>query len=486
MSATHLITAERLRGLPYPIAVALAFGWMFAIEVFVSPVVEQSEFPPAALEFTGPLAVFLAIACLGRTFSQLVPPAPLFLVLSIAALAAMLGYLLAPSVSNSIVLSWIVLAVICFYHTTAIIACYCYLATVDLVDCMLLIFLWQLLVALLRLLSIFAVPSELISLFTPLVVLLCFQALPAPKSSPKDCVAADASVSVGDDSASLIENEGEALSRRFPTLLIAVNVLVVFCINALHGFSPDGFSNLSFFGTFVAILILAIFLAVNDRIVRLRQLYVVSLVLLELALMAFALNAPAGTGAAMMMLDASYVVFSAFFFTVLCNTCRRHQLPPARTFAIAYAAEYLAALLGWILSANLGMGVKAFPLVVMAVLGSFALTVFPAGGLSRRARSASDAEQRYLDPAAYFQSLEALCSSIAMQFSLSRRETDVLLLLAQRKSAAQIADVLVISQATAKSHIHNIYKKLGVHSRKELFTFIGQPENDAEAPGTIG
>jgi DNA-binding NarL/FixJ family response regulator len=48
---------------------------------------------------------------------------------------------------------------------------------------------------------------------------------------------------------------------------------------------------------------------------------------------------------------------------------------------------------------------------------------------------------------------------------LSPRETEVLRLLARGRSNAQIADELVISEATAKTHVSNILAKLGVRDR---------------------
>ncbi|WP_367113826.1 response regulator transcription factor [uncultured Slackia sp.] len=60
-----------------------------------------------------------------------------------------------------------------------------------------------------------------------------------------------------------------------------------------------------------------------------------------------------------------------------------------------------------------------------------------------------------------------------MQCSLTKREGDVLLLLAQRKTLAQISDYLVVGLATVKTHTHNIYKKLDVHSKQELYQFLG-------------
>lgn len=50
---------------------------------------------------------------------------------------------------------------------------------------------------------------------------------------------------------------------------------------------------------------------------------------------------------------------------------------------------------------------------------------------------------------------------------LSKRETDVLTLIAKGKTYAEIADDLFVSKDTAKSHIKNIYSKLQVHKKSE-------------------
>jgi LuxR family maltose regulon positive regulatory protein len=50
---------------------------------------------------------------------------------------------------------------------------------------------------------------------------------------------------------------------------------------------------------------------------------------------------------------------------------------------------------------------------------------------------------------------------------LTNRELEILALLAERLSAKEIAQRLVISDRTAKRHTANIYQKLGVSSRRE-------------------
>jgi DNA-binding CsgD family transcriptional regulator len=55
---------------------------------------------------------------------------------------------------------------------------------------------------------------------------------------------------------------------------------------------------------------------------------------------------------------------------------------------------------------------------------------------------------------------------------LSRRETDVMLLLLDRHTHPEIATILEISVDTVKSHVKAIHRKMGVHSKKELRTLV--------------
>jgi DNA-binding NarL/FixJ family response regulator len=55
--------------------------------------------------------------------------------------------------------------------------------------------------------------------------------------------------------------------------------------------------------------------------------------------------------------------------------------------------------------------------------------------------------------------------------SLTRREREVLSLLAQGKSTSEIGQELTISVNTARNHIQNILEKLGVHTRLEAVIY---------------
>jgi two-component system NarL family response regulator len=57
---------------------------------------------------------------------------------------------------------------------------------------------------------------------------------------------------------------------------------------------------------------------------------------------------------------------------------------------------------------------------------------------------------------------------------LTRREREVLALLARGGNNDRIAQVLVISPQTARTHVQNVLSKLGVHSRLEAAAFVAR------------
>ena len=55
---------------------------------------------------------------------------------------------------------------------------------------------------------------------------------------------------------------------------------------------------------------------------------------------------------------------------------------------------------------------------------------------------------------------------------MSARETEVMELLARGNSVARIAEVLVVSENTVRTHSKRIYTKLDIHKRQELVDLI--------------
>lgn len=64
------------------------------------------------------------------------------------------------------------------------------------------------------------------------------------------------------------------------------------------------------------------------------------------------------------------------------------------------------------------------------------------------------------------------CNSVAREYALSARETEVMILLARGKTAKRIAEELVVSPATVHTHVAHIYRKMGINSKEELLDAI--------------
>jgi DNA-binding NarL/FixJ family response regulator len=70
---------------------------------------------------------------------------------------------------------------------------------------------------------------------------------------------------------------------------------------------------------------------------------------------------------------------------------------------------------------------------------------------------------------------------IAKSIRMTKREQEVIELIAQGKSNKQIAEQLFLAVHTVKSHVHNILDKLALHTRLELAHHVHQAE-DVEQP----
>ena len=64
------------------------------------------------------------------------------------------------------------------------------------------------------------------------------------------------------------------------------------------------------------------------------------------------------------------------------------------------------------------------------------------------------------------------CDELAEQYKLSPRQKEIFLLLARGRNVQFIREELVLSTPTVKSHIYNIYQKMGVHSHQELIDLV--------------
>lgn len=77
------------------------------------------------------------------------------------------------------------------------------------------------------------------------------------------------------------------------------------------------------------------------------------------------------------------------------------------------------------------------------------------------------------DPRGHYERrIEERCLQLTEEYGLTEREAEVLRLLAVSKRPKEISEMLVVSVATVRSHVHAIYTKTGVHSSDELLKLV--------------
>ncbi len=77
----------------------------------------------------------------------------------------------------------------------------------------------------------------------------------------------------------------------------------------------------------------------------------------------------------------------------------------------------------------------------------------------------------------------AACEEVVQRYRLSKREAEIFSLISKGRNAEYVSTELVISIHTAKTHIANIYQKLGVHSSQEMLDLIDAFRAEIEREG---
>lgn len=129
------------------------------------------------------------------------------------------------------------------------------------------------------------------------------------------------------------------------------------------------------------------------------------------------------------------------------------------------------------------LGAYQYPvLIILLVVLAAAFMITPSSrlwrvlfeGIDAAESSASDKQEGYAQR----------CSALAASYSLTARESEILLLLGRGHTASYVAELLTVAESTVRSHRKNIYRKLGVSSREDLFKlldFAGEEEGGAAA-----
>ncbi|MEY8563069.1 helix-turn-helix transcriptional regulator [Eggerthellaceae bacterium 3-80] len=177
---------------------------------------------------------------------------------------------------------------------------------------------------------------------------------------------------------------------------------------------------------------------------------------------------------------AAYTGQSILIMLVMSSICYRYGVSAIWLFGLERAVRQIAMWLGRMLATwaegtqVLGAsGEMIVSLLALAAVFAAALLLFSERDLT--SRWGADFIEGGVGAAVTMrkQALTDRCAEVARTYKLSSREEEVLVLLAKRKTVGIIQRELVIANGTAKAHVRHVYRKLGIHTRQELFDLLG-------------
>ena len=183
------------------------------------------------------------------------------------------------------------------------------------------------------------------------------------------------------------------------------------------------------------------------------------------SLIPFSAFLPAGGELSAFFALAGYTLVLIAIMVVMSNLCYQHGFNALYLFAAERAARLLSVQAGIGLSEALDSASSGpFPIeILVGTTASVMIALATRFFLSEKRERGSGERGR----------IGAKCSQIASSHGLTAREEEILFLLMMEKKPAQIEKELYVANSTVKTHIKHIYQKLEVHSRKELFDFMG-------------
>ena len=165
--------------------------------------------------------------------------------------------------------------------------------------------------------------------------------------------------------------------------------------------------------------------------------------------------------------ETGFALFLAAAWLALSTHARACGLPPAFAMTLFAALAGASGLAGLYSLPVLG----AASTFVGAVLFALYLVIVVVASMAQRGRlSARDAQA--IERQGFERFIEARSDELAERFSLTPRERDIVVHLGRGHSYAYIAGELVVSENTVRTHVRNMYRKMGVSSREELLEMI--------------
>lgn len=157
----------------------------------------------------------------------------------------------------------------------------------------------------------------------------------------------------------------------------------------------------------------------------------------------------------------------------------RTGIPVAQTFGVAILSSRIGTLLGT--SATIALAasglwnasvLRSSLIVSLFLLVIAGMLIFNQADLEKVYRWMPGQDDRPFEEQ-LAKMLDRKCADVADAYGLTAREREVLVLLAHGRTVPEVCEELSIARGTAKHHVSNIYRKVGVYDRRSLLDVVG-------------
>lgn len=251
---------------------------------------------------------------------------------------------------------------------------------------------------------------------------------------------------------------------------IGVPALFVFMFIPLGLTGQDAFSydSLILLGVVLFVAVLALTLR-HIASFNTRSLFAIFSAFVAAVAVALAVGAPGIVTAALII--ASWLSIDMLSWLLFARIYRDGFADSVRSFAVGLSILYCFSGIGYLAGLALADAGAVDPGVVAPVCTLVCALLFAITLLKEQSHLPQAAEGTTTDSPTADQPTDNLAAA-AEHFGLSQRETQVLQLLMQGRSAPFIRDELYISESTVRTHIRHIHEKLGVPTTQESITLV--------------
>ena len=233
-------------------------------------------------------------------------------------------------------------------------------------------------------------------------------------------------------------------------------------------------------GVMIAATATIVLLARRRERLSLRTLYSSSLPLIVAASLCVLIALPGFGTLGGTLSNAAYTLFSIYATILLCNVAYRDGVNPLWLFGFACASASLGSFASSLLTSRVDF-IAAEPTVLTLAISAVIMVficlyvAFDAGKESAKAWGITRESDKTNAPMQTNESepIEECCARLARRFGLTRREEEVMALLARDVPYSQVETELSIANSTLKTHVRHVYAKLGVTDKRELVELVG-------------